>query len=275
VDLDQQLTGLRDFVVQHPRLLVLTGAGVSTASGIPDYRDERGEWKLARPLQFQDFRRSALVRQRYWARSLIGWPRFKLAAPSRAHRALATMEQRGHIADLITQNVDGLHQSAGSRHVIDLHGRLDRVICLDCGQRSPRQALQSWLLDNNPQLADVDARPAPDGDAMIDNLDFASVRVPDCEQCGGLLKPDVVFFGENVPASRVEQGFDAVQGADAMLVVGSSLMVYSGFRFVKRAYELGKPVAAINRGITRADDLLALRIVADCNDALDSIATRL
>ena len=266
---------LAEFLARHRRLLVLTGAGVSTASGIPDYRDDRGQWKLRKPIQYQDFTRNPLARQRYWARSALGWPRFRAAAPGQAHRALAELERRGRVATLITQNVDGLHQRAGSERVIDLHGLLDRVICLDCGAVRSRETIQSWLLAKNPELRYVSACPAPDGDAQLEALDFASITVPDCELCGGILKPDVVFFGESVPAVRVEHSFAAVEQADAMLVVGSSLMVYSGFRFVRRASELNLPVVAVNRGVTRADHLLAMKLERECGEMLASAVTAL
>jgi NAD-dependent SIR2 family protein deacetylase len=266
---------LADFVLRRKRLLVLTGAGISTASGIPDYRDDNGEWKQASPIQYQDFLRTPLAQQRYWARSAIGWPRFSTAQPSRAHHALCVLQDAGHVYSIITQNVDGLHQRAGSQRVIDLHGRLDQVMCLDCGRITPREALQVWLIEHNPQLQQARASAAPDGDARLENLDFASIRIPLCEQCNGRLKPNVVFFGENVPAERVAHSFNAVENADALLVVGSSLMVYSGYRFVKRAHELGIPVAAINRGVTRADDLLDLKFALDCDSALSAVTQRL
>ena len=266
---------LADFVLAHPRLLVLTGAGISTASGIPDYRDEQGRWKQASPIQYRDFVHSPLARQRYWARSAIGWPRFRTALPGPAHHALAALQHQGHVSDLVTQNVDGLHQRAGSEGVIDLHGRLDRIVCLDCGERSLRQSLQTWLLEHNPQLAAAEASPAPDGDALLEDIDFTAIKTPVCPQCAGLLKPDVVFFGENVPAARVARSFEAVEKADAMLVVGSSLMVYSGFRFARRAHERSIPIIAINRGVTRADELLSRKLEMDCGQVLSTLADRL
>jgi len=249
-------------------LFVLTGAGCSTDSGIPDYRDENGDWKRARPVMFQAFVGDLHTRRRYWARSMVGWRRFGHAHPNDAHRALARLEQQGRTEVLVTQNVDGLHQSAGSTGVIDLHGRLDQVRCMGCERRSDRERMQCRLLELNPAWANLDARGAPDGDADLEQLDFSGFEIPACEDCGGLLKPDVVFFGESVPAQRVAAALQAVQTADAMLVIGSSLMVYSGYRFAQAASQAGKPIAAVNLGRTRADALLALRVNQPCVPAL-------
>lgn len=258
--MDASIAALHRFVQRHPRLLVLTGAGCSTESGIPDYRDDNGDWKRPAPVTYQAFVGDEATRQRYWARSLIGWRVMDRARPGPAHHALARLEARDHVELLLTQNVDGLHGAAGSRRVLDLHGRIDTVRCLACEARLSRGALQAELLARNPAWAALDARSAPDGDADLDGLDFSGFQVPDCPRCGGMLKPDVVFFGENVPRPRVEQALAAVQQADALLVVGSSLMVYSGYRFVRAASEAGKPVAAVNLGRTRADELLALKV---------------
>ena len=259
---------LREFIGRHSRLFVLTGAGCSTASGIPDYRDADGEWKRGRPVMLQDFLAHEHWRKRYWARSLVGWTRMQAARPNDAHRALVALEEQGRVSQLVTQNVDGLHQAAGSRDVIDLHGRVDVVQCLLCERRVPRSAVQEALTRRNPELAGLAARVAPDGDAELDATDFTSFAVPSCDACGGLLKPDVVFFGECVPPERVRRAFDALAAADAMLVIGSSLMVYSGYRFAKAMADLGKPIAAVNLGRTRADELLALKVSARCADAL-------
>lgn len=258
--MDPEIAALADFVRGRPRLLVLTGAGCSTESGIPDYRDDNGDWKRPAPVTYQAFVGDAATRRRYWARSLVGWRTMAQARPGLAHHALARLEARGHVRLLLTQNVDGLHSAAGSRRVLDLHGRIDSVRCLACETRVSRAALQAELLAHNPAWAVLDARSAPDGDADLDGLDFSDFQVPDCPRCGGMLKPDVVFFGENVPRPRVEQALAAVQQADALLVAGSSLMVYSGYRFVRAASEVGKPVAAVNLGRTRADELLALKV---------------
>ena len=265
------MSGLREFIERHPRLAVLTGAGVSTNSGIPDYRDEHGEWKRARPVEFRPFMTKLEVRQRYWARSTVGWPIIAQAKPNDAHRALAQLESLGFVELLITQNIDGLHEAAGSRTVIDLHGRLDVVRCMQCDHTLPRVELQRQLLADNPTWADIPARVAPDGDVDIER-DFSQFVVPDCPQCGGILKPDVVFFGEPVPRDRVARAFEGVAKADALLVVGSSLMVYSGFRFAEAAAAAGKPIAAVNLGRTRADHLFALKIGAPADRVLGEVS---
>ncbi len=270
-----QTQALARFVRAHPRLLVLTGAGVSTASGIPDYRDVEGQWKRTPPLSHQEFLRSELARRRYWARSLIGWPRVAAARPNAAHRALARLESAGCVHTLLTQNVDGLHQRAGSRGIIELHGSLERVLCLDCGEVLPRAAVQRILEAQNPAFLSLPAGLAPDGDADVALADLDDFRVPECLRCGGLLKPDVVFFGAGVPPARVDAALQALASADALLVVGSSLMVYSGYRFCLAAQEMEKPVAAINLGRTRADELLQLKIVAPCAVVLAELARAL
>ena len=259
---------LEHFVDQHRRLFVLTGAGCSTRSGIPDYRDAEGQWKRAQPMAFQAFMGDERARRRYWARSLVGWERIRRAQPNDAHRALAQLEAMGRIRLVLTQNVDRLHQAAGSARVIDLHGRIDLVRCMDCNRRSPRGEMQHELGRLNADWLDLDATEAPDGDADLDGADFAAFVVPPCRRCGGVLKPDVVFFGENVPRDRIDEAGRGLDEADAMLVVGSSLMVYSGFRFVQRAAGAGKPVAAINLGRTRADALLTLKEEQACEAAL-------
>jgi NAD-dependent SIR2 family protein deacetylase len=259
---------LSDFVAAHHRLFVLTGAGCSTDSGIPDYRDARGDWKRSPPVTYQAFVGALATRQRYWARSLIGWRRFGRAIPNAAHHALARLEQQGKLALLLTQNVDRLHQAAGSHHVIDLHGRMDVVRCLGCEQRLSRDVFQAELLQMNPAWADLEAADAPDGDADLEVQDFSSFEIPACSHCGGLQKPDVVFFGENVPRDRVDASMQALYAADAVLVVGSSLMVFSGYRFVHAAARAGKPIAAVNIGHTRADTLLSLKVEQSCAQAL-------
>jgi NAD-dependent SIR2 family protein deacetylase len=264
---DMKTQGLQEFVERHPRLFLLTGAGCSTDSGIPDYRDAAGEWKRAQPVQFRAFMDEPLTRQRYWARSLVGWRRFGRARPNVAHLALAALEKKGRVGLLVTQNVDGLHQAAGSRAVVDLHGRLDTVRCMDCEARSAREEFQYELLRCNPEWSSLDARDAPDGDADLHGLDFSTFDVPGCARCGGVLKPDVVFYGESVPKDRVERAMQALREADAMLVIGSSLMVYSGYRFAREAAGAGKPIAAVNLGRTRADDLLDLKVAQACSAA--------
>ncbi len=250
---------------------MLGGAGVSTASGIPDYRDKDGKWKNAQPVQYGDFVGKASTRQRYWARSYAGWKRIATAAPNKAHRALASLERRGHIDTLITQNVDCLHQRAGSERVVDLHGRLDRVVCLDCQAPLSRDRWQRELATANPGWdASVDYY-KPDGDAQLSESDIDLFAVPDCPVCGGTVKPDVVFFGENVPKDRVREAMDSIERTPALVVIGSSLMVFSGFRFARRASELGKPICILNHGKTRADDLATLKIENDCGQVLSEL----
>ena len=265
---------LAAFVREHPRVFVLTGAGVSTASGIPGYRDAGGNWQRKPPVTHQEFTGNEAMRKRYWARSLLGWPMIANAAPNLAHEALARLERLGHVGQLITQNVDGLHQRAGSESVIDLHGRLDQVVCLDCSAIHPRSSIQASMLNANPGFATGAATVAPDGDADL-QTDFDAFNAPDCALCGGMLKPDVVFFGASVPRPRVEAAFEALEEADAVLVVGSSLMAYSGYRFCERAHAAGKLIAAINHGRMRADALLHLKIDADCGAELTAIVGQL
>lgn len=269
------LQPLIDFVARHPRLLVITGAGCSTAAGIPDYRDENGAWKQREPMRYQSFTGSAQARQRYWARSMLGWRTMAHAQPTAAHHALAQLERAGRVGLLVTQNVDGLHQAAGSAAVVDLHGRIDTVCCLGCGARSPRRALQEELTARNPDWLAFDARSLPDGDADLEGLDFAAFDVPDCPDCGGMLKPDVVFFGESVPRERVAEVREALAQADAVLVAGSSLMVYSGYRFVEEAVAAGKLVVAVNRGRTRADPVLTFKVETDVGAAIKALAAEL
>lgn len=265
---------LSDFIQRHPRLLILTGAGISTDSGIPDYRDKNGDWKRKQPVQHPDFMRCEHTRKRYWGRSLVGWPVMRDARPNQAHEALAELEARGHVELLVTQNVDGLHQSAGSQKVIDLHGRSDRVICMSCEFGCSRDEVHQRSSELNPAFTRFTADTAPDGDADLE-VDFSGFQIPDCPQCGGILKPDVVFFGDNVPKQRVLDALDALQRADALLVIGSSLMVYSGFRFCRRANEWNKPIAALTLGKTRADELLYLKLDAPIAPVLQATLSQL
>lgn len=258
----RDLEALAEFFVRHPRLAVLTGAGISTASGIPDYRDDRGDWKRPPPMQHQVFMTSHAARQRYWARALVGFRTLHEARPNAAHAALAQLETLGHVNGVITQNVDGLHRRAGSRRVIDLHGRADMVRCMGCGARRMRYDLHDELAARNPRWQEVGARAGPDGDADLET-DFSGFRVPDCTRCGdGIWKPDVVFFGDSVPRTTVEAAFDLLAESDALLIVGSSLMVFSGFRFAREAARQGQPIACLNLGRTRADALYALKVQA-------------
>ncbi len=257
---------------------VLTGAGLSTASGIPAYRDAQGQWQHPPPVQHQAFLQDEAVRRRYWARSFVGWPRVSQAQPGPGHHALAEMARRGLITGLITQNVDGLHQKAGSVGVLELHGGIGQVVCMACRQGFERGAVQGWLAEANPDFdADVlqhpalQARTAPDGDAHLLDAAYARFQLVACPACGGVLKPDVVFFGDNVPRDRVDQARAFINNAAGLLVVGSSLMVYSGYRFAEQAHKLGKPIIAINQGVTRADALLTAKVQRDCGEALQRV----
>ena len=259
---------LHAFIGAHARLFIITGAGISTDSGIPDYRDGNGEWKRSPPMTLQSFMSGPPARARYWARGMIGWRHFADVQPNIAHRALARMERDGRIELLLTQNVDGLHQSAGSVNVVDLHGRLDRVRCMQCGDITRRDTMQARLQAANPAWMTLNAKFAPDGDADLDGVDFSTFHIPACEVCGGILKPDVVYFGENVPRARVDTAWAHLERADAVLVLGSSLMVYSGYRFVLEASRRGLPIASVNFGVTRADPLITLKIERGCAEAL-------
>lgn len=262
--------------IGHEPFLVLTGAGISTASGIPDYRDRDGVRRGRQPMMYQEFAASPAARQRYWARAMLGWPRIRASQPNSAHLALARLQASGAISGLITQNVDALHGKAGSRDVIELHGSLQGVRCLDCQQRLDRAEVQHTLLAQNPYLAGVDAVQAPDGDTLLDPTFESSFKVPHCPYCAGeRLKPDVVFFGENVAPQTAADAMSAVERAAGLLVVGSSLMAWSAFRLCKAMAERGRPMVAINYGKTRADELLALKIEEPCETLLPALAERL
>lgn len=271
----QALDALTAFARQHPRLFILGGAGVSTESGIPDYRDADGQRKGRDPIMLQDFLKSDFARRRYWARNMIGWPTVARAKPNAAHRAIATLGKIGYVERLVTQNVDGLHTEAGSTGVIELHGNIAGVVCMACGHRHARADIQHRLERDNPDWLAMNAMPLPDGDATLESDRFDAFHAPDCERCGGMIKPDVVFFGEGVPRSRVDDAMASLARADAMLVVGSSLMVYSGFRFCEQAAKSGKPIAAVNFGRTRADGLLSLKVAMSCVEILPALVTRL
>ncbi|GAC1400139.1 MAG: NAD-dependent protein deacetylase [Thermoanaerobaculia bacterium] len=277
------LRALSEFIDHSRRLVVLTGAGCSTDSGIPDYRSPGGAWTRHKPIYFSSFLRNAEIRRFYWARSYRGWPRFASAKPNRAHVAIAELEGRGKVHQLITQNVDDLHQEAGSRAVVQLHGRNRLVVCLDCRAEFPRATMQERLARANAEwieraswdrLHPDEADFAPDGDAAVAQNTIGDFAVPDCERCGGVLKPAVVFFGESVPSDEVRYAMGRVDEADALLVVGSSLTVWSGFRFAKRASERGAPIALVNIGPPRADSLASLKIEANCGEVLASVVGR-
>lgn len=253
-------------------VLVLSGAGISTESGIPDYRGEGGSLSRHTPMLYQDFTGSAQARRRYWARSHLGWRAFGRARPNAGHRAVAAFGRHGLLAGTITQNVDGLHQAAGSDGVVELHGSLDRVVCLGCGAFSPRRELARRLEEANPDFAPVAAGINPDGDADLSEDQVGDFRVVPCVDCGGVLKPDVVFFGEAVSPRRVEHCRELVRAADALLVLGSSLTVMSGLRFVRQAAQSGKRVLIINRDATRGDRHAVARVDLPLGAALTTLA---
>ncbi len=269
---------LQELLAPGTRVFCLTGAGVSTASGLGDYRDKQGQWKRTQPITGQTFRNDATARKRYWARSAIGWPAFSGARPGLAHKALRSLAQQERITSLVTQNVDELHQQAGHQKVIDLHGVLSTVSCLDCGHREQRNTFQTELLAANLWLSDLSkdasVAMAPDGDADVESAQIRSMIIPGCPACDGMMKPDVVFFGENVPRARVEDAMEQLRQCDVLLVAGSSLMVFSGFRFCRDAHQRSQPVVIINDGLTRADELAVLKVSGDCGQRLRVLADR-
>jgi NAD-dependent SIR2 family protein deacetylase len=254
-------------VLGDRRWLVLTGAGVSTDSGIPDYRGAGAPVRT--PMTIAQFRSGHAARQRYWARSFLGWSSMGTARPNTTHHLLARLEGDGRLSGLITQNVDGLHTAAGHRDVVDLHGRIDRVVCLDCGSRSDRAGLQGRLTALNRAFTAAGVAVRPDGDVALEATD--GFVVADCDVCGGVLKPDVVFFGESVPPPTVAHCTALVDEADALVVLGSSMHVFSGRRFVKQASARGIPVVIVNRGVTRADPLATLKLDAGCAETLENL----
>ncbi|GLY77145.1 NAD-dependent protein deacetylase [Actinoallomurus iriomotensis] len=268
------LAALADLVADGD-VVVLSGAGLSTESGIPDYRGETGRKRRAEPMTYQTFTGSAAARRRYWARSHLGWRHVARAAPNDGHRAVAELERRGLVGGIITQNVDGLQQAAGGHHVIELHGSLDRVMCLSCGRRTSREVLDERLAAANRAWSAEVSAINPDGDAVLADEEVASFRVVDCVDCGGLLKPDVVFFGENVPKSRVDECYALTARAGLLLVLGSSLTVLSGYRFVRHAARLGIPVAIINQGVTRGDEHALVTFDAPLGPTLTALLAEL
>ena len=258
------------------RLAVLTGAGISTDSGIPDYRGP--DSPPANPMTIRQFTSSREYRQRYWARNHLGWRHMAATQPNAGHRALANLERAGVATGVITQNVDLLHTKAGSRRVINLHGTYARVVCLDCGHGMSRAALAEKLEAANPGFAERTERVgglavAPDADAVV--ADTATFQFADCPECAGMLKPDIVYFGESVAKETVRQAYALVEESEALLVAGSSLTVFSGYRFVRRAAALGIPVAIVNRGPTRGDDLATVKVDAGCSPMLALLAEEL
>jgi len=263
-------------VVAAGNVVILSGAGLSTESGIPDYRGPTGLARGATPMTYQTFTASAAARRRYWARSHLGWRHIAQAAPNRGHHAVAELGRRGLLAGIITQNVDGLHQAAGAAGVTELHGSLHRVICLSCGQRTPRAGLHHQLAAANPGWEERSTAPVnPDGDAVLADDATESFQVVDCAVCHGVLKPDVVFFGENVPRPRVEACYAMVERASSLVVLGSSLTVMSGLRYVRHAAKSQVPVVIVNQGSTRGDAYAAATLDAPLGQVLTSLVAGL
>ena len=253
-------------------MLVLTGAGMSTDSGIPDYRGISSARRRHSPMTWQTFTADARARHRYWARSFIGWRQIAAARPNASHHSVVTLQRLGLLRGLVTQNVDGLHQAAGAQEVLELHGGLDRTVCLHCGDRAPRSDLDARLRELNPEFGPSHEDIRPDGDVVLDEAELDRFVMVDCRACGaGPLKPDVVFFGENVPRERVERSYGLLEGAAALLVLGSSLTVMSGYRFVLRAEKLGVPVAIVTLGPSRGDTKAQLRIDAPLGTVLPQL----
>jgi NAD-dependent SIR2 family protein deacetylase len=267
----EQAIGQLAALVAGRGIVVISGAGISTESGIPDYRGANGSRRRTAPITYREFVADGDARRRYWARSQVGWRHVRRARPNAGHVAVAALERSGYASGLITQNVDGLHGAAGSRNVVELHGNLARTVCLGCGRRRSRRELGERLDDANPDFAARATQVAPDGDADLASDAERDFRVVDCITCGGVLKPDVVFFGESVPRARVDRCFAMVDAARALLVVGSSLTVMSGYRFIIHARKLGTPVAIVNRGPTRGDGDARIRIDAGLGDVLPGL----
>ena len=272
--MSETVDSLSAILESHAPWVALTGAGISSASGIPTYRDHKGTWLGSQPIQHDEFISEPSKRQRYWSRSALGWPRVGAAQPNDSHTALVKLEQAGLLTGVITQNVDRLHQRAGSQRVIDLHGRLDQVKCLDCGHVTTREAIQNWIETHNtlPNTSALKLR--PDGDADLPDHYVSDFCVPRCEQCGGVVMPEVVFFGGTVPRPTVDECYQMIDASKGMLVIGSSLSVYSGLRFCRYAVDQEKPLIILNQGQTRADDLCARKfsdspftLMAQCADA--------
>jgi NAD-dependent SIR2 family protein deacetylase len=275
VDTDLALERLAALVDAAPGALVLSGAGISTESGIPDYRGPDGERRVT-PMQYRDFVGSSEARQRYWARAFVGWRNFSAAAPNDGHLAVSRLQHAGHLGAIVTQNVDELHQAAGAQDVIDLHGALSRVVCLTCDDRTSRWDLDARMAADNPTFAAQTGEIRPDGDVTLDEVKVAGFVVPRCEVCGAdTLKPDVVFFGESVPKDRVERSFALTDAAPALIVLGSSLVVFSGFRFVRRAAQNGIPVAIVTLSPTRGDALASVVVNAPLGPTLTALERRL
>ena len=257
------------------KIWILTGAGISAPSGIPTYRDDNGDWKSANPIQHNDFINHESYRQRYWARSMVGWKLTGKAKPNATHDAIRTLQKAGRVSQIVTQNVDGLHNIVGTKDVIDLHGRLSEIKCLSCEEVSKRSDYQPRLVEINPVLDDYKASIRPDGDANVEGFDMARICIPPCMNCGGVLMPNVVFFGGVVPSARVEKAFSTLAESDCILVIGSSLKVFSGFRFPRWASQNNLPMYAVNQGEMRGKELFDTILAQPCEEVMPIIANQL
>ena len=266
----EELHKAKELLADKP-IAVLTGAGISTDSGIPDYRGEGTKKRARSPLQYKQFVSEETHRKTYWSRSILGWPKIRACVPNISHKILTKLEEQGRLTGLITQNVDRLHTKAGSKDVVELHGALAEVICLDCRRISERDVFQNRLLKMNPSWMPHVEGIAPDGDIDLKNADTSNFGIPACVSCGGVIKPHVVFFGENVVKDTLDKAWRIFHEAKVLLVVGSSLAVYSGYRFAKEAHKMGKPMVIINIGENRADDLSTVKIAKDIQNTLKNI----
>ncbi len=269
------LKELAELLRNNAPAVALTGAGISTDSGIPDYRGPNGKLRARQPMHYREFTSSAEARRRYWARSAVGWPLVTEAGPNAGHAALARLQKGGIVSGIITQNVDKLHTLAGSGNTVELHGSLAQVVCLECSARQAREELQREIMEHNPHLREAMADHAPDGDVTLPEELVAGFTAPVCPRCGGPLKPDVVFFGESVPAARVERAFRILRDARSLLVLGSSLAVFSGYRFAREAARCRMPIAIVTDGPTRADDLTDCKLCARLGPTLEQLAALL
>ncbi|CAG4933257.1 unnamed protein product [Colias eurytheme] len=271
---EKDFNNLLNFLYQHNKILILTGAGISTESGIPDYRSEEvGLYARTnhKPIQYQEFVKYPKVRQRYWARNFVGWPRFSSIQPNSTHIAIRDLQKAGKVTSIVTQNVDRLHHKAGSDNVIELHGTGYIVKCLNCPYEIDRFKLQEELLRKNPAMESSFGMIRPDGDVELSKEQVDSFRTPLCPKCEGPLKPDIVFFGDNVPKARVEKVKSEVTNSDAIFVLGSSLTVYSSYRIILQAKEEGKKIAVLNIGPTRADDIVDIKVSTKCGEILTEL----
>ena len=272
ISMQDAVDRLVDILSTKSRIWILTGAGVSAFSGIPTYRDDSRTWQHSQPIQHDDFINHSATRKRYWARSLVGFHYFSKAMPNPGHYAIARIQNSGGVSRLVTQNVDRLHSEAGARDVIDLHGRLDRVVCLQCGDVFSRYDFQTLLNDSNPDFDQETTKILPDGDAELEETLTSEIIIPGCPECGGVVMPDVVFFGGKTSEVKVRDCLNSLKDSDCVLVCGSSLSVYSGFRFVKKASEMGLPLLAINKGAMRGQVLFDLVLAGACEEFLPLVA---